>query len=94
MNAFRTLLLWITSGGLLGAFLSSVTAQALVPKFNAPISGVYAQCDCASVTLGTAASMFHWTLIGLALGAVTGLVLGLIGAMAREKKPAAPAKPA
>ena len=94
MNAFRTLLLWITSGGLTGAFLSSIIAQYLVPKFNAPISGVYAQCDCASVTLGTAASMFHWTLIGLLGGAATGLVLGVIGAMAREKKPAAPAKPA
>jgi hypothetical protein len=94
MNAFRTLLLWNTSGGLTGAFLSSIIAQYLVPKFNAPISGVYAQCDCASVTLGTAASMFHWTLIGLLVGAATGLVLGLIGAMAREKKPAAPANPA
>jgi hypothetical protein len=94
MNAFRTLLLWITSGGLTGALLSSLIAQYLVPKFNAPISGVYAQCDCASVTLGTAASMFHWTLIGLLVGAATGLVLGLIGAMAREKKPDAPAKPA
>jgi hypothetical protein len=96
MNAFRTLLLWITSGGLAGCFLSSFIAQSLVPKFNAPISGVYAQCDCASVTLGTASSMFHWTLIGLLVGAVAGLVLGLIGAMAREKKPDAPApsKPA
>jgi hypothetical protein len=90
MNAFRKLLLWITSGGLVGAFLSSLLAQYLVPKFNAPISGVYAQCDCASVTLGTAASMFHWTLIGLLVGAATGLVLGLIGAMAREKKPDVP----
>ena len=94
MNAFRTLLLWITSGGLLGSLLSSVIAKRLVPEFNAPISGVYAQCDCASVTLGTAASMFRWTLIGLAVGAVAGLVLGLISAMAREKKHDAPAKPA
>jgi hypothetical protein len=94
MNAFRTLLLWITSGGLAGGFVSSFIAQHLVPKFNAPISGVYAQCDCASVTLGTASSMFHWTLIGLLLGAATGLVLGIIGAMAREKKPEVPAKPA
>jgi hypothetical protein len=88
MNTFRTLLLWTTSGGLAGGFLSSLIAQYLVPKFNAPISGVYAQCDCASVTLGTAASMFHWTLIGLLLGATAGLVVGVIGAMAREKKPA------
>jgi len=96
MNTFRTLLLWITSCGLAGSFASSFIAQWFVPKFNAPISGVYAQCDCASVTLGTAASMFHWTLIGLLVGAATGLVLGLIGAMAREKKPAAPSpsKPA
>lgn len=94
MNTFRTLLLWITSGGLTGSFLSSFVAQYLVPKFNAPISGVYAQCDCASVTLGTSASMFHWTLIGLLVGAAAGLVLGLIGAMAREKKPDAPVKPA
>lgn len=94
MNAFRTLLLWITSGGLAGSFLSSVLGKSLVPKFNAPISGVYAQCDCASVTLGTAASMFTWTMVGLLVGALGGLVLGLIGAMAREKKPAEPAKSA
>lgn len=86
MNAFRKLLLWITTGGLVGGFLSSLLAEYLVPKFNAPISGVYAQCDCASVTLGTAASMFRWEFIGTLAGAATGLVLGLIGAMAREKK--------
>lgn len=86
MNAFRKLLLWITTGGLVGGLLSSLMAEYLVPKFNAPISGVYAQCDCASVTLGTAASMFRWSLIGTLVGSTTGLVLGLIGAMAREKK--------
>lgn len=93
MNAFRKLLLWITTGGLVGGFLSSLLAEYLVPKFNAPISGVYAQCDCASVTLGTAASMFRWQFIGTLAGAATGLVLGLIGAMAREKK-AEPPPPA
>jgi hypothetical protein len=90
MNTLRKLLLWVTSFGLLGGFFTSLLAQYLVPKFNAPISGVYAQCDCASVTLGTAASMFHWTLIGMFIGAAVGLVLGLVGAMAREKKPDAP----
>ncbi|MGO9829436.1 MAG: hypothetical protein ACLPJH_04805 [Myxococcaceae bacterium] len=95
MNAFRKLLLWVTSGGLLGGLVTSLAAQYLVPKFNAPISGVYAQCDCASVTLGTAASMFHWTLIGTVAGAAVGLLLGVFGAMAREKpeKPPASAKP-
>jgi hypothetical protein len=94
MNAFRKLLLWVTSGGLLGALLGSLLGQFFVPKFNAPISGVYAQCDCASVTLGTAAAMFKWNLIGLLLGALVGLVLGLIGAMAAKKQdaPAASAK--
>ncbi len=90
MNAFRKLLLWVTTGGLLGGLVTSLAAQYLVPKFNAPISGVYAQCDCASVTLGTAASMFHWTLIGTLVGSAVGLVLGVLGAMASEKKPAAP----
>ncbi len=90
MNAFRKLLLWVTSGGLLGALVTSLAAAYLVPKFNAPISGVYAQCDCASVTLGTAASMFHWTLIGTLVGAAVGLVVGVLGAMAGEKKPADP----
>jgi fluoride ion exporter CrcB/FEX len=91
MNAFRKLLLWITTGGLVGGLLSSLLGEFLVPKFNAPISGVYAQCDCASVTLGTAASMFRWSLIGTLLGCALGLVVGLIGAMAREKKPEAAA---
>jgi hypothetical protein len=90
MNAFRKLMLWVTSFGLLGGFLASLLAQTLVPKFNAPMSGVYAQCDCASVTLGTAASMFHWTLIGIILGAAAGLVLGLVGAMAKQKPKDAP----
>jgi ABC-type amino acid transport system permease subunit len=90
MNAFRKLLLWVTSGGLLGGLVGALGGQFFVPKFNAPISGVYAQCDCASVTLGTAAAMFRWTLIGTILGALGGLVVGLIGAMAREKKPDAP----
>jgi len=86
MNAFRKLLLWVTSGGLLGGLGTSLAAEFLVPKFNAPISGVYAQCDCASVTLGTAASMFRWTLIGTLVGCAVGLVLGVLGAMATEKK--------
>jgi len=86
MNAFRKVLLWVTSGGLLGGLGSSLAAEFLVPKFNAPISGVYAQCDCASVTLGTAASMFRWTLIGTLVGCAVGLVLGVLGAMAKEKK--------
>ncbi|MGO8968807.1 MAG: hypothetical protein ACLQDQ_04475 [Myxococcaceae bacterium] len=90
MNAFRKLLLWVTSGGLVGGLVTSLAAEFLVPKFNAPISGVYAQCDCASVTLGTAASMFHWTLIGTLAGAAVGLLLGILGAMASEKQPAAP----
>ena len=91
MNTFRKLLLWITTGGLVGGLLSSLMGEFLVPKFNAPISGVYAQCDCASVTLGTAAAMFRWNVIGTLVGCTTGLVLGLIGAMAREKKVEPPA---
>jgi len=90
VNAFRRLMLWVTSGGLLGGLVTSLAAEYLVPKFNAPISGVYAQCDCASVTLGTAASMFHWTFMGTLAGAVVGLVMGILGSMAREKKPSAP----
>jgi hypothetical protein len=86
MNAFRKLLLWVAGGGLLGGFCSSLLGDFLVPKFNAPISGVYAQCDCASVTLGTAGAMFKWTVFGMLIGAVAGLVLGLLGTMAREKK--------
>jgi hypothetical protein len=91
MNAFRKFLLWMTSGGLFGGLLSSVCARYLVPKFNAPISGVYAQCDCASVTLNTASSMFSWTLIGTLAGALGGVVLGAFASMtARPKVPAPP----
>jgi len=90
MNTMRKVLLWVTSGGLVGGLVTSLAAEYLVPKFNAPISGVYAQCDCASVTLGTAASMFHWTLLGTLAGAGGGLVLGILGAMAREKQQDAP----
>lgn len=90
MNAFRKFLLWMTSGGLLGGLVTSVCARYLVPKFNAPISGVYAQCDCASVTLNTAASMFSWTLIGTLVGALGGGVLGVFAAMtAKPKEPPA-----
>ena len=35
---------------------------------------------------GTAASMFRWTLIGTLVGCAVGLVLGVLGAMATEKK--------
>jgi len=92
MNVLRKLLLWVTCCGLLGGLVTSLAAKYLVPKFNAPISGVYAQCDCASVTLGTAASMFHWTLFGTLGGCVLGLLLGVFSAMAGEKKPEAVAK--
>ncbi len=94
MNTMRKVLLWVTSGGLVGGLVTSLAARYLVPKFNAPISGVYAQCDCASVTLGTAASMFRWTLFGTMVGAFVGLLLGIIAAMSREKKPDASAKSA
>ena len=94
MNTMRKVLLWVTSGGLVGGLVTSLAAEYLVPKFNAPISGVYAQCDCASVTLGTASSMFRWTLFGTMVGAFVGLLLGIITAMAREKKPDASAKSA
>jgi len=96
MNALRKVLLWITSGGMIGGFTASLAARFLVPKFNAPISGVYAQCDCASVTLGTATSMFTWTLVGTLGGALVGVVLGVMGALGSKSKPSAasPAKPA
>lgn len=96
MNALRKVLLWITSGGMIGGFTASLAARFLVPKFNAPISGVYAQCDCASVTLGTATSMFTWTLVGMLVGALVGVILGVMGALGGKAKPSAapPAKPA
>jgi hypothetical protein len=93
MNALRKLLLWLTSGGLFGGLGTSLAARYLVPKFNAPISGVYAQCDCASVTLGTASSMFTWTFIGTVSGALVGLVLGVLSVMGGGKKDAPAPKP-
>jgi hypothetical protein len=86
MNALRRVLLWISVGGLVGGLAGSLLGLFFVPKFNAPISGVYAQCDCASVTLGTASAMFKWTLGGMVAGVVVGLVLAVLGAMGAKRK--------
>ncbi len=93
MNALRKVLLWVTSGGLLGAFLGSLITKGIAPKVYAPISKQVSAtlCDCAAAALA-ADAMFQWTSIGILVGAVTGLVLGLIAAMAsRGKKPDATA---
>jgi ABC-type nitrate/sulfonate/bicarbonate transport system permease component len=88
MNTLRKLLLWMTSGGLLGGFFSSLVARSVAPTFYAPISKQVSAtlCDCAAAALA-AESMFRWTFIGIISGMVVGLVLGLLAAMAREKKP-------
>lgn len=91
MNAFRKLMLWVTSGGLLGGFVGALVTRSIAPTFYAPISKKVSAtlCDCAAASL-TADAMFRWTFIGIIAGAVGGLLLGLFAAMAKKKPADAP----
>jgi hypothetical protein len=77
MNTFKTALLWIFAGALVGVGGAALVAPGFLTWNNTPGQG-QALCNCTEVTRSTANDIVHYQLIGAVAGAVVFLLLGLL----------------
>lgn len=88
METFRRTLGFLVGGAILGDILALVTARGFLPWENTPSMG-QALCNCPEVTKNTIDALIRWQLVGSAIGAVLGLVTGVLILRRRSAPPAA-----
>lgn len=88
METFKRVVAFLLGGAILGDIVAVLSARAFLPWDNTPSMG-QALCNCPEVTKNTIDAMIRWQLIGAAVGAVAGLVIGVLVLRARRPKPPA-----
>jgi hypothetical protein len=89
MNAFKTFLVWLLSGALIGVVVASLVAPGILAWNNTPGEG-QALCDCVKATRSTATDLLKAQLIGAGTGSVLSMGLALL---LRRRKSHLPAPP-
>ena len=89
MNAFKNILLFLFGGAIFGAVLGTLTGRSGISWYNSPGFGqqMIVQ-DPKATTMAILDSLVHAQLIGGAIGAVAGLVLGILVARRGSRLPA------
>ena len=87
MALLKTLLGFVSGGGLLGFIAASIIAPKFLRWYNAPAMG-QALCDCIKVTDEITSRMLKMQGTGAAIGAVLFLILGVVFEVRRNKKSA------
>lgn len=88
METFKRVVAFLLGGAILGDVVAVLSARAFLPWDNTPGMG-QALCNCPEVTKNTIDAMIRWQLIGAAVGAVAGLVVGVLVVRGRRGGPAA-----
>lgn len=97
METFKRVVAFLLGGAILGNMLAVVSARGFLPWDNTPSMG-QALCNCPEVTKNTIDAMIRWQLVGAAIGAVAGLLVGILVLRTRKTPPpsattSAPAAP-
>ena len=94
MRVVRAVVWWALWGALVGTWLGALVARTWVPWFNAPSSGVIAQCACEPLTISTISHTLSTEFIGMVVGVVLFVALAIVfGAGRRKAEPPTPATP-
>jgi hypothetical protein len=92
MATFKRLSVFMAVFALLGVVGVTLVTPSIVGWYNAPGAGG-AMCNCAEMARSTAATIIQTQLVGLGLGALLGLMLGMV-ILQRQKQHALAAAPA
>ncbi|NOK39746.1 hypothetical protein D7W79_20465 [Corallococcus exercitus] len=94
MATFKTFLIFILAGTLLGTFVASLTAPSYIEWNNSTPLATQTMCNLPEVVRGVTASLLHSQLMGAAIGAGVGLVVAILVAVrARSRSKQRPGTP-
>ncbi len=88
MSVVRSVLFWALFGALAGTWAGGVFARYWLPWYNSPNAGIMSQCACRPLAESTVTSTLMHQAIGMAIGAVSFVVLAVV--LGAGKKKAAP----
>lgn len=97
MNAFKTILLFVFGGAILGDVIATLFGRSAIPWWYTPGHGQIVQSQFPDTAVAIIGDVLRWQAIGGALGAIAGLVIGILIVRAAKRRaaatPAAPATP-
>lgn len=90
MAMFKTFLIFILAGTLLGTFIASLTAPSYIEWNNSTPLATQTMCNLPEVVRNVTSSLMHSQLLGAGIGAGVGLVAAIVFAVrarSRAKRP-------
>ncbi|RKH65400.1 hypothetical protein [Corallococcus aberystwythensis] len=94
MAVFKTFLIFILAGTLLGTFIASLAAPSYIEWNNSTPLATQTMCNLPEVVRNVTASLMHSQLMGAAIGAGVGLVAAILVAVrARSRAKQRPGSP-
>ncbi|RKH27696.1 hypothetical protein [Corallococcus sicarius] len=94
MSLFKTFLIFILAGTLLGTFIASLAAPSYIEWYNSTPLATQTMCNLPEVVRSVTTSLMHYQLMGGAIGAGVGLLLAIVVAVrARSRAKQQPGSP-
>ncbi|CAM3921201.1 hypothetical protein G4177_01665 [Corallococcus sp. ZKHCc1 1396] len=94
MALFKTFLIFILAGTLLGTLIASLTAPSYIEWNNSTPLAAQTMCNLPEVVRSVTASLMHSQLMGAAIGSGVGLVAAILVAVrARSRSKQRPGSP-
>ena len=94
MSLFKTFLIFILAGTLLGTFIASLAAPSYIEWNNSTPLATQTMCNLPEVVRSVTASLMHYQLMGAAVGAGVGRVVAILVAhRARSRAQPQPGSP-
>lgn len=87
METFKRVLGFLLGGAVIGDVAGLLFGRSFIPWYQTPGAGS-AMCNCVEVAQQVIGDVVRYQLIGTAVGAVLGVVAGIL--FARRRKPAPP----
>ncbi|NRD45855.1 hypothetical protein D7Y27_13775 [Corallococcus sp. AB004] len=94
MATFKTFLIFILAGTLLGTFIASLVAPSYIEWYNSTPLASQTMCNLPEVVRRVTTSLMHSQLMGAGIGAGAGLVVAILVAVrARSRAKQGPGSP-
>jgi uncharacterized membrane protein SpoIIM required for sporulation len=91
MSSFKTVLLFLFGGALLGNVVGTLMGRSMVPWWYTPGANMTVQAQFPQTAVDIIANLITFQLWGLGVGALAGLVVGILVARAASKRVVPPA---